>query len=297
MQIEIDVKNDRSERVAYNMPDLPVYVRKGILSNYPNYSAISHWHDDIELIYVISGQMQYSINGKHVLLQSGEGIFVNTRQLHYGFSKNYQECIFICILMHPLLLCSSPYVEKKFVMPVLQNECFPFLLLHKENTNENNILEYIQEIYDQLSTDTFALKAQDLFFRIWEKLFLLSGHIEQKQAPHVQSLSILKEMIRYIYNHYPEKISLSDISQAGQVGKTTCCGIFQKYTNETPISYLTEYRLKKSIDLLLTTDKTISEICFDVGFSGASYFTETFRKTYHCTPTEYRSQKTFVENE
>lgn len=296
MQTEIELKNDKSEKVAYNMPEFPAYIRKGILSTYPNYSAISHWHDDIEFIFIISGQMQYNINGKHVLLKSGEGIFVNTRQLHYGFSKEHEECIFICVLLHPLLLCSSPFVEQKYIIPVLTNECMPYLVLHKDNSNENNILKFVREIYDQSSVATFALKVQDLFFRIWENLFLLSGHIEKKQVPYNQNLTILKEMIRFIYSHYSEKISLADISQAGKVGKTTCCAIFQKYTNETPISYLIEYRLKISIDLLLTTDKTISEICFEVGFSGASYFTETFRKFYGCTPTEYRSHKIFNDN-
>lgn len=290
MKTEIDVKNDRSEKVTYNTPDFPAYVRKGILSTYPNYSAISHWHDDIEFIYVLSGQMQYNINGKNILLKSGEGVFVNTRQLHYGFSAEHEECIFICVLIHPFLLCASPFVEQNYIIPVLQNECMPYLILHKENVFENHILEFVKEIYDQSTSATFALRIQDLFFRIWDNLVSLSGHAEKKKAPHNQNLTILKEMIRFIYKHYSEKISLTDISHAGKVGKTTCCAIFQKYANETPISYLTGYRLKKSIELLLTTDKTISEICFEVGFSGASYFTETFRKSYACTPTEFRSK-------
>lgn len=287
--MKIEIKEDKSEKVSYNKTDFPVYVRKGILSTYPNYAAISHWHDDVEFISVISGQMRYSINGKQVLLTPGEGIFVNTRQLHYGFSKEHQECIFLCILMHPFLLCSSSYVEQKFVIPVLQNEDLSYLILHPDNGYERNILYVLKEIYEQAASDTFALKVQELFFKIWENLYFLSGHVEKKLLPRNHHLTILKDMIRFIGSHYTEKISLLDISQAGKVGKTSCCTIFQKYTNQTPISYLTEYRLKKSLELLLTTDKTISEICFEAGFSGASYFTETFKKSYGCTPGEYRS--------
>ena len=98
-------------------------------------------------------------------------------------------------------------------------------------------------------------------------------------------------MLRFIYEHYDQKISLTQISKAGNVGKTTCCTIFQKYTNETPVSYLISYRIKKGIELLETTDKTISEIALEVGFSGASYFTEIFHRAYGCTPTEYRAEK------
>ncbi|MGN0464776.1 MAG: cupin domain-containing protein [Lachnospiraceae bacterium] len=87
MQVELSNKNDLSERVYYNIPDFPVYIYRSLLSSYPNFSAISHWHDDIEFILVESGHMQYNINGKTVILREGEGIFVNTKQFHYEFSS------------------------------------------------------------------------------------------------------------------------------------------------------------------------------------------------------------------
>ncbi|MDD2980941.1 MAG: AraC family transcriptional regulator [Hespellia sp.] len=290
MQVEIDVNKDYSEKVSYNRAEFPVYVRKGILSTYPNYAAIGHWHDDIEFIYILSGEMYYNINGRRVLLRAGDGLFVNTRQIHYGCSPDHQECTFICILFHPLLLCSSAYVEQQFVLPVLQNDCLPYLRLQGQDENERQILLVLQDIFRQSTSDLFALKTQELLFRIWENIFQLSGHIEKKQVPRNQHLTILKDMIHFISNHYTERISLEEISLAGKISKTTCTNIFVKYTNQTPFSYLTEYRLKKSTELLLTTDSTISEICFEVGFSGASYFTETFKKSYHCTPSEYRGK-------
>lgn len=289
MQVELNLKNDQSEKVAYNMADFPAYIRKGALSFYPHYSAISHWHDDIELVCILSGYMHYNVNGRTILLREGEGIFINTRQFHYGYSKDCTECIFICILLHPLLLCSSPYVEQTYIIPVLQNESLPYIVLHKDETHEKELLDFINEMYQSQPSKLFALKIQGLFFQAWESLFLLSSHVEAKPASRNQHLTLLKDMVDFIYKNYTEKITLEDISKAGKVGKTTCCSIFQKYTNKTPISYLIDYRLKKSIELLMTTDETVSEICFEVGFSGASYFTETFRKVFNCTPTEYRT--------
>ena len=290
MHIEIELNKDNSERVPYNSAEFPVYIQKRILSTYPNYAVISHWHDDIELIYVLSGQMYYNINDKQIILQAGEGVFVNTRQIHYGSSINYEECIFICVLFHPLLLCSSAYVEHQFILPVLQNECLPHLLLKKDDINQYNIMLLMKELLEITHSSMFALKTQELLFKLWENLFLLSGHTEKKQVPKNQHLTILKDMIHFINNHYTEKISLEDISSVGKISKTTCSSIFLKYTNQTPFSYLTEYRLRKSTELLVTTDLTISEICFEVGFSGSSYYSETFKKSYNCTPSQYRKK-------
>lgn len=52
--IYIDLKDDLSEKMVYDYPDCPAYTIHEMLSHYPNYSAISHWHDDIEFLMILS---------------------------------------------------------------------------------------------------------------------------------------------------------------------------------------------------------------------------------------------------
>ena len=98
-------------------------------------------------------------------------------------------------------------------------------------------------------------------------------------------------MITYIQSNYQNRISLEDIARVGNMSKTSCCGLFQKYVNQSPNAYLIEYRLRSGIELLRTTDMPVAEICFEVGFSGPSYFSESFRKAFGCSPMEYRRQE------
>ena len=62
MSVFIELNDDRSEKIPYDSPDYPIYIRQGVLSHYPNYAAPSHWHDDIELIAVLDGEMDYHVN-------------------------------------------------------------------------------------------------------------------------------------------------------------------------------------------------------------------------------------------
>jgi AraC-like DNA-binding protein len=71
---------------------------------------------------------------------------------------------------------------------------------------------------------------------------------------------------------------------------SSCCDIFNQRLHQTPIGFLTSYRLSKSLELLKDSTMSITEAALAVGFSGGSYFTETFRKYYGLTPTEYRKQ-------
>lgn len=281
--MSIDIKTDRSERVRYNTAGLPVYFRKGILSAYPNYTAESHWHDDFEFIVVLSGKMQYNVNGVIVTLDTGNGIFVNSRQFHFGFSDDFTECEFLCVLIHPVLLTASQFIEQKFIIPILNDTSLPYHLLHNNIKWEHNILTAIGKVFSSNELETIIL-----FYDIWNELYKNKQYIGHQSVEKNSKLNVLKKMISFIQDHYKEKICLANIAQSGAVGKTECCTIFNTYTNLTPILYLNDFRLRKSAELLTQTDMTISEICYEVGFSGASYFTETFRKTFHCTPKEYR---------
>ena len=86
-----DNSADYSETVDYNRKEYPFYIRRGILSTYPNYSAVSHWHEDLEFIIILSGRMSYNVNGATVELSPDDGIMVNSRQFHYGYSPDYTE--------------------------------------------------------------------------------------------------------------------------------------------------------------------------------------------------------------
>lgn len=283
----IDLNLDRSERVKYDYPDFPVYIRWGELSHYPNYAAESHWHDDIELIAVIKGQMQYNINGYVITLNEGEGILVNSKQFHYGFSETKTECLFICILFHPILLCASKMFEIRFIEPVLNSE-LPYIHLSPEIPWQDKVLNCIREIFEKKDEKTSPLNTQGMIYLLWNE-FAANLPLNTKTIERTDTkLTTLKKMISYIREHYGEKISLEDIAAAGHISKRTCGSVFLKYLNKTPIEFLTDYRLRKSIEMMKQTNMTVLEIGLAVGFSGASYYAETFRKYFGKSPTEYR---------
>ena len=69
----------------------------------------------------------------------------------------------------------------------------------------------------------------------------------------------------------------------------TKCGVcFRENMWKTPILYLTEFRIEKAKQELLTGDKAIVDIAFSCGFESASYFNRVFRKQTGMTPMEYR---------
>lgn len=284
------LNDDRFERVRYDQPNYPIYIRRGLLSLYPDYRAPNHWHDDIELISVLKGQMKYNINGEIVDLKEGHGIFVNSGQMHFGFSDEHNECDFYCILFHPILLCPIPPFENDFLLPLMQNKSLPFSELHPHIPWQKEILAHIDSLYPEKGHPSASLRALSAFARIWALLWEHAPEDDGKENRQSQNLAIIKNMVTFIQKNFRKKISLEDIAAAGAVGQSKCCKLFDQYFSQSPNVYLNRYRLEKSIRLLRTTDLSITEIALSTGFSNGSYYAETYRKWLGQSPTQFRQQ-------
>lgn len=145
---------DFSETINYNNPLYPACVSYGILSAYPDYSGVSHWHEELEFIVVKKGKMTYNVNGKLTELNEGCGIMVNSRQLHYGFSMEHNECEFICILLSPGILGGNRWFYQNLIERVTANCLYPYLYLGN-NGWQASVLERLNKMYDYLYRRTF----------------------------------------------------------------------------------------------------------------------------------------------
>ncbi len=281
------LNSDASENVAYNNPDFPAYIKKGQLSSYPDFRAVSHWHDDLEFILILEGQMSYDVNGQKISLQTGEGIFVNSRCFHYGYSDAHAECLFLCILLSPQLLSINTYFVQNCLNPLIQNTHFPYQKLSPAIQWQNAILRDLEALYeenlDKVQPFVILEKSAHIFRLLSENMNFFPDY--DKNAEGILALTA---MIGYVQKNYPNKILLKDISSAGNCCKTKCTSLFQKYLSTSPMLYLNRYRLEKSIFLLRNTALSITEVAYACGFSNTSYFCELFHKYYHITPRQCR---------
>lgn len=279
---------DYSEKVNYNHKEYPAHICKERLSHYPNYSAVSHWHEDLEFIVILSGHMLYHVNGKTIMLSEGDGILINSRQFHYGSSPDHTECEFLCILFHPLLLCVNSYFESCFVHPIISNTKQPYLLLRQDALWHRQILDNLKSVYECSGQPDGLLQIQQQLLTLWIPLYQNFPRCQDQPARPNRQLTTVKNMIAFVQKHYQEPLSLNQIADSGNVCKSCCLALFRKYLSQTPIAYLTGYRLSQSAKLLTETDMSILEISYEAGFHNASYYSETFKKYYGCTPKEYR---------
>lgn len=288
------IMQDASEIVRYDEVGIPLSIREGLLSAYPNHRALCHWHEDIEWVYIRSGQMNYYMNGKRVLLNTGEALMVNSRQMHYGYSENGQDCDFIRILCHPKIFITNSVLYQSYIAPVLSNPSLEYLHLKPEFPEDAEALQLLPEILriKKEHSAAYEIEAAALLSLLWCRLLRSHPMMPNEAAakPKEPDLLVQRDMVSYIYSHYSESINLDEIAAAGKVCRNKCCQIFRRYLNQSPIDFLNHYRLEVSCHLLNNTKLSIAEICTACGFNHQSYYSKIFLRTYSCSPRDFRKR-------
>lgn len=290
MKNPLTIHSDSSEQLHYNVDLFPLYVKRDELYRY-DYQALVHWHPDLEFIYIEKGTMDYYVNGQTVRMNQGDGIFVNSQRLHYGFSLEHHDCTFIALVISldifvHIAPCVNEYMNKKFG---LKNTDYIPLYSHVEW--HKSILDSIVSIYYDMHYENF--RPLLIISKAMAMIDTIGEHIDDYRENNHNSYDqdIFLEMTSYISQHFDEKLTIASISQKVGISRNKCCDLFQQFTHNTLLNYLTMYRLNKSMEYLRNTHLSILEISQMCGFSSPSYLTSVFKKEYGITPKQYRLQK------
>jgi AraC-like DNA-binding protein len=87
---------------------------------------------------------------------------------------------------------------------------------------------------------------------------------------------------------YAEPLDVRAVAAVAHISEAHFSRSFHAAFGETPHRYLQRRRVERSMFLLRDTDRSVTDICFDVGFTSLGTFSRTFREIVGETPTEYR---------
>lgn len=98
---------------------------------------------------------------------------------------------------------------------------------------------------------------------------------------------IVETVIRYVIDHPEKIIQLSEAAQHASVSESYLSQLFKKETGENYISYVHRYKMNLAKEML-AGPMLVYEVCEQIGFENANYFSKIFRRYLGCTPTQYK---------
>lgn len=279
------------ELTKHETVSLPVACYKTTIRKHIQGHIPLHWHDEIQLVYMVKGNAVFQVNEAKVRVLEGEGLFLNSGCLHMAEAEDSRSA-YLCLNVSPRFLLSLE-LYSTYVHPFIQSTNVTSLHVPGKESWGKTVLKAINDIYELLQHQTsfYEIDVSVQLAMIWRNVIAHTTDLKYERTEIVKN-ERMKQMIDYIHSHYTEKITLAAIAQAGQLSRAECCRYFKRVLHTSPLSYVIDYRIQKSLLLLQQDELNVTEVGYQVGFNSTSYFIGTFRERMRLTPLAYKKEKT-----
>ena len=290
--MQIRTNQYQKEMKEHGNYDFPFLVSDEKLSMYEAGSFLWHWHPEIELTLITRGQMIYKVNHDSFHLLQGQALFGNSNTLHTGQMFQNQDCEYKSITFEPRLIYGydNSIIYTKYCRPILQNSSFSAIHFDLSRKWHQNIIHILEEIV-RIESERYVTCELDILAQLeqfWKLLFLNNDNLPASTSCDKNTYNRIRQVISYIGENYDSDLTLGNISESIHVCRSECSRLFKKYMNISLFEFIAQYRIEKSLEYLINTDYSITEIAELVGFRDSNYFSKVFRRQKGCSPTKYR---------
>lgn len=287
MQVyNININENKMETTSHGTDEFPIAIYETVLKRNILGFVDWHWHSELQFCFITSGRVQFTVNSFSAILEKDSVIFINSGIMHTSRPLT-EDAAYVCIDASPSLIggFNGSIMEKKYILPFIDDPS----MLYEVFENGGQMLDWLHKIYDINKEKPFGyeMETSALLILCWKEL--LQNRISSQPAVENEAYIRLKQILKYIHDHYSEKISLAELSNEVHLCPSECCRYFKKKMNRTIFEYINDYRLIQSTQPLINRpDMSISQIAYEYGFGSTSYYIEKFKNKTGVTPLSYR---------
>lgn len=273
------------EMVEHNLPGFDIRIE--IMDNAKGGFADTHFHNEYEMLFIDKYNVDYFVNNIKILMSPGDTMFVNASVPHstdvpkgtdaklllfHNYNNNNKNIVSNHISRLGLINNVDYYLFKKGTS---DGDKIASLVNDICNEYQNQCKSYISFIKAYIDNITAILQRKSIL-------------IDQNESYNIKSMTRIMPVLNYIEEHYNEHISLPQVCNLINLSEFHFCKLFKKYMKIPFMQYLNFVRICYSELLLQNSEKSISEIAYETGFSSAAHFSSVFKKQKNMSPTEYK---------
>lgn len=250
-----------------------------------------HYHDFVEMIYILRGKCIHTVDGKAYPMRRGDLLTVNYNQRHSISGASDVE--YINILMKPEYISRS-LVKRENAFALLHlSEFEDFRKILDEN---KSLVSFSGDERERLEQDIFMLeseinsKAPGYKLAVHSRFNLLLITVFRKMSLPIDAGfgGMSEELLAYIRQHCGEKITLEETAALCSYNPSYFSRIFRQYTGMTFTQYLKNERIELACRLIKETNRKINDIFPLAGYSDKTKFFAHFKAIKGMSPLEYR---------
>lgn len=280
----------RKEHAEY-MKDLPINIFLANIMEYP-----IHWRDSIQILFVLNGTIDVGVENEIYTLYEREIEIINVNEV-YSIKSNDPKNLVLILNIDPNFF-ERYYDDAK--------EIFFYTNSSDEHVQEDEKYYELRKYISILLYEAVS-KLDDYEDKIEENLLEMMYHLlnnfhylfyeSEGLEDDEEQLERYHRIVKYLSNNYMNKVSLQEIADKEFLSSQYLSYKIKDILGHGFNEYLNQIRVEESTKLLLDSDRNISEISEEVGFSHVRYYNKHFKLHYNCTPMQYRKKYKVSEEE
>lgn len=240
-----------------------------------------HTHDVYEIYYLHEGNRSYIIDNRVYDIHAGCVALVPPNVFHKTLGGDYERT---------LVSFSYTFMEKCFNRKMIKNllACFAEPIYYPDADECVQLTAILEKLNNYEEFSEYDEKP----ILLAELLTILNKHSrsDKEYEPELASGGLLANILSYISENYEVINSLDEIAAAFGITKYYLCRIFKSSTGMPVFQYINTLKIQKACGMLFNTEKSITDISFECGFTSQMYFCRVFKQHLGMTPSRYRKE-------
>lgn len=254
-----------------------------------------HWHQYFEIGLCVEGQGKFVYMNKVYNVQKGDLFISNNFENHVAIGEEGDASQYIFLIFLPEFI-ANPH-GRQFDLSYLSFLNYNPLSFHNKIDAESPVARRLYTHFTEmlaLYQGSDPARRMELDIRVRQVLLELTRHFaergNQEDTGDVYMHVKIQKAIKYLNTHYSENITIAGMAEQLEMNPSYFRHLFKASTRMSFKSYITYLRLSQAQKLLLATNRSVSEIVSEVGYSNVSQFYTVFYKFAHLSPAQYRKQ-------
>ncbi|WP_320144907.1 helix-turn-helix domain-containing protein [uncultured Cohaesibacter sp.] len=251
-----------------------------------------HMHSQIEINYVLEGQMTYWFDGRELTL-SADRLCLFWGMSPHQVTDRKEGTKFVCLYMPMSAILGMAN------LPRLRAALFRGAVIEALSIRPYDRQMFLDWRKELLAGDANMeeILRSELVARVkriendgWRDLREQGEVLVNLRQCDVERIHHIEQMLRFISENALRKISVDDVAEAAGLHPNYAMMVFKRTMGSTINQAIVRHRLDTARSLLISTELTVVEIAFESGFGSLSTFYDAFQKRFNEKPMQFRKQ-------
>lgn len=271
--------DDGFQSALFTPAQFPLTIHKDRLS--VNYTVLTHWHEEVEILYFISGEARAICDQKVLYCRPGDVLFIGSFTFH-SLERIGETCEY-----HTLLVGLDMFRTFGAVV-----EGMPAFFLTSDKQVARAIDAVVSEFWSRDTDYQAVIEAQLVIAYAYIRRLAndLPDSIVTKQTKHrIDQFSKMRLALDYINDHFTEKITMNELCQIARLSPSRFSTVFKNYTGRSVVDHINLMRCQYARTLFLTGNYSVTECAERAGYNNMPYFARKFRQIFGETLSQIKA--------